>query len=256
MIFSWGSGVPWTRRIALLGCGLLACAGISLMLSTRSEAAAPVLTVSPGGPFQSGQTIAISVGANSVFTPHSAVNVLECADPGGTVANLPKDDSSCDGNTIQANTIIVADNGSFSETGYTLYQLPSAALGEQANFQPVCNESNPCVLYIGQDQNDFTAPKLFSALFTIGPGSGSTSPSSPSSPSSVAGSSSSSGAKSAGSTSSDSAVRGSVISDSAVDSVSLAQTGFPNEIPWLAAIGTAMLMTGALGRRLTSRRAA
>ena len=45
-------------------------------------------------------------------------------------------------------------------------------MGEQANFKPICNQTNYCVLYVGQNQNDFTAPKVFSAPFLIAPGAG------------------------------------------------------------------------------------
>ena len=140
---------------------------------------APSLVLSPATGFHDGQSISVSVGANGYFTPNSHVNILECADPGGSVANLPKDISTCDGNTIQGNTILIAANGSFSEAHYTLYVLPSSTLGEQSNDQPVCNQSNPCVLYVGQNQNDFTAPKVFSAPFSIQSSSGSSTTTSP-----------------------------------------------------------------------------
>ena len=135
-------------------------------------ASAPTVTMSPSTDLHDGESVSVSIGPNTVFTPNAGVNILECADPGGTLANLPKSDSTCDGNTIQGNTILVAANGSASEAKYTVYLLPSPALGEQANNQPVCNQTDPCVLYVGQSQNDFTAPKVFSAPFTIAPASG------------------------------------------------------------------------------------
>ena len=100
------------------------------------------------------------------------MKILECADPGGAQANLPKDDSTCDGNTIQGISILIGSDGSFSDTTYQVYMLPSQTLGEQSNFKPICNQTNDCVLYVGQNQNDFTAPKVFSAPFLISPGSG------------------------------------------------------------------------------------
>src|SRR3984957_17822112 len=135
-------------------------------------ASAPTVTMSPSTDLHDGESVSVSIGPNTVFTPNAGVNILECADPGGTLANLPKSDSTCDGNTIQGNTILVAANGSASEAKYTLYLLPSPALGEQANNQPVCNQTDPCVLYVGQNQNDFTAPKVFSTPFTIAPATG------------------------------------------------------------------------------------
>ena len=93
--------------------------------------------------------------------------------PGGSAANLPKDITTCDGNTIQGTTILVANDGSFSDSSYQVYMLPNSVLGEQPNDKPICNQTNYCVLYVGQNQNDFTAPKVFSAPFLITPGSGS-----------------------------------------------------------------------------------
>ena len=39
-------------------------------------------------------------------------------------------------------------------------------------YKPICNQTNSCVLYVGQNQNDFTAPKVFSAPFLICSSSG------------------------------------------------------------------------------------
>jgi hypothetical protein len=49
-----------------------------------------------------------------------------------------------------------------------LYALPNVShLGESAASQPICNQKKSCVLYIGQNQEKFTAPKMFSAPFAI-----------------------------------------------------------------------------------------
>ena len=105
--------------------------------------------ISPSGQLNSGEVITVSVGANSLFTPHAHINVLECADPGGSAASLPKDITTCDGNTIQGDSVLVGANGSFSVTGYTVYQLARAwrsasALGMAS---PWCNQtSSLCAL--------------------------------------------------------------------------------------------------------------
>jgi hypothetical protein len=132
----------------------------------------PRLTVVAAHPsgrhgYVNGEAVNISIGANHLFKPYSHVNILECADPKGKKSKLPKNDSTCDGNTIQGNTVLVAKNGSFSEKNYLLYSLPNTVLGEQGNQQPVCNTSRPCVLYVGANQNSFTAPKLFSLPMVI-----------------------------------------------------------------------------------------
>jgi hypothetical protein len=141
--------------------------------STAYAAGSASVTITPGpakGAFADQQTVRVSVGPNSVFTPNSRVVLLECADPGGTVANLPTGFSSCDENTIQPDTTVVHTDGSFVEPSYTLYALPSKVLGEQANWQPVCNTTQPCVLFVGEDQNDFSKAKTFSAAFTVSGG--------------------------------------------------------------------------------------
>jgi len=147
----------------------LFCAGA--IVATASPAGAvspPPMTVTPG-PYHNGQTINISVGPNRFFKPYGRVNVIECADPKGKAANLPKDETSCDGNTIQGNTILVKGNGSFSERGFTIYSLPNKVLGELPDSRPVCNGKKMCVLYVGENQSDFTWPKEFSRPFVILP---------------------------------------------------------------------------------------
>jgi len=160
-----------SHKVALVAgsgsVGLLGAVALFGLHPLAAGALAPVVTVTPGAPYSDGQTLTVSVGANTVFTPHAKVNILECADPAGTPANLPVDDSTCDGNTVQGNTLIVQNDGSFSEQSYVIYQLPSTTLGELANGQPVCNATQACVLYVGQDENDFSAPKVFSAPFFV-----------------------------------------------------------------------------------------
>jgi hypothetical protein len=219
-----------------------------------ASAAPPSLNVSPQGNLRDGQTVSVGVGPNGYFTPHERVNILECADPGGSVANLPTDISTCDGNTIQGATILVADDGSFSDSAYPVYTLPNSALGEQANNQPICNETNACVLYVGQDQNDFTAPKVFSAPFLITPSSGTTT-------STTAGTTGSSGSPAATSTtaapatsSATSATGGQGATSVASTSGSLADTGPSAELTWLVVSGMALLLSGTIGRRLALRR--
>ncbi len=132
----------------------------------------PVVVTNPdpsSGPYHSGQTISLSVGPNKYFAPYARIIVIECADPGGQVANLPINENSCDGNTVQAGSILVNKNGSFSESRYTVDSLPNPILGESQYDEPVCNLTHQCVLYVGQDQSHFTAPKVFSAPFTVKP---------------------------------------------------------------------------------------
>jgi hypothetical protein len=132
--------------------------------------AVPIGSYTPGTPFSSGQTISVQIPANSDFKPGVNIKILECADPGGLPANLPTDLSTCDGNTIDGDTILANSDGSVSYDSYTVYALPDAiSLGEPSNQTPVCNLSNECVLYIGEDQTDFTQPHFFSQPFYVKP---------------------------------------------------------------------------------------
>lgn len=151
---------------------LLATGGGGAPASTGSADSPVVVMTPPAGSlaYRDGQKIQLSVAANKLFNPYSRIVVLECADPGGTVTNLPVNDSTCDGNTVNPYSILVTKDGSFSVPRYHSYQLfvlPNKSLGEVPDGQPVCNATHWCVLYVGQDQTNFKSPKVFSAPFTI-----------------------------------------------------------------------------------------
>ena len=185
----------WTM-LQLSGVGLLVAAAITLGLGVGAgatpatgdslpDSAQCAETCAAGIPFDSGQTINIVVPANSAFAApdnNSGVNIVECAAPSGVVPTLP---SACDGNTLQ-NGAQVNTDGSFTFNGFTVYALPdSVSLGEGASNPVDCGNTaaTECVLYIGNNQNDFTAPHLWSQPFfvntdptdsgTINPGDGS-----------------------------------------------------------------------------------
>ena len=143
--------------------------GLLLAACSSSPSASSALVVSDisNGSFHDGQTITISMGPNKLFTPNLRLNILQCADPGGKTSNLPTSAAQCDENTVEANTILPAANGSFTETGYTIYRLPSPTLGEGRTWRPICDTTNECVLYVGENQEDFTKPKIFSQPFVV-----------------------------------------------------------------------------------------
>jgi hypothetical protein len=253
------------RVLCVGGAALLMAGAVLSLVSTEARAApaTPTLTITPsaaGHPYVSGQSITISVGPSSRFAAYSRIEILECSAPNGV---LPVDDTSCDGNTAQYGSVLVASDGSFDVPAYTIYQLPNSALGEQANHAPKCDRSQGCVLYIGQDQNDFTQPKLFSAAFTVDPSTSPT-PSPPAGPSAGAGSNGAAGASSdaAGTGPSgtpqphSSAGAASQADPSAAVSLSagssstsagvLAYTGIAG-LPWLLGIGTLMMLLGTVG---------
>jgi hypothetical protein len=145
------------------------------------NSAVPSGLFTQGAPFSSGQIIDVEIPANSVLAPNSTLDVLECADPSGTTANLPTSNATCDGNTNAPDNVTSNSDGSVDYTpggsqgnsGYPIYALPNKALGESANGQPVCNLNNPCVLYVGQDSTNFSAPHFFSQPFWVDPNGGS-----------------------------------------------------------------------------------
>jgi hypothetical protein len=162
--------LPLLALSLALAVGATGCSSSSPAASASTYSGAPGLQISgtsQGWSFHDGQTITVAMGANKVFTPNVRLIILECADPGGTTANLPSKFAACDENTVQGDSVIVQGNGSFSETSYAVYRLPSTTLGEGKTWQPVCNQAHPCVLYIGENQNDFTKPKVFSHPFVV-----------------------------------------------------------------------------------------
>jgi hypothetical protein len=232
----------------------------------------PSVEISPSAAsFTDGVTVKVSVGPNSLFIPYSRIEILECADPGGSTANLPTSGKSCDGNTLPGDSIIVQPDGSFSEATYTLYALPNVVLQENDSLVPRCDPTHACVLYVGEDQNDFTRPKVFSHPFTFTTvaatlaggnagasgttGStgaatattGSTSVPTPTSPSADPGIATGSSPVTA---SPSGAAPGSTAA--AASGGVLAFTG-PPEVPWLVAVGAVLIGLGLFGRRLARR---
>jgi hypothetical protein len=138
--------------------------------------AVPIGTVTAGTPFSSGQGINVIIPANSVFTSASTnINIVECAAPNGVIPSTPSD---CDGNTINAFTVKPNTDGSINyETAtknpFPVYALPdSVSLGEGASSGgPVCGNTaaTECILYIGNNQLDFTQPHVWSQAFFVTP---------------------------------------------------------------------------------------
>jgi len=138
------------------------------------NSAVPAETVTAGTPFSSGQVIKVQIPTNSNLTPGARVNILECADPGGTVANLPGDVSGCDNYTANGDTVLVQSDGSVMYSNYTVYALPDPGIGDTGT-SPECDLTAECVLFIGQDQTNFaSAPYYFSQPFFVNPTAGDT----------------------------------------------------------------------------------
>ncbi len=186
---------PRTRRsvrgLRALTLGLLLGGVFAAACSSSAEAfplvngpvtITPTTSVASGQDLKSGQTINITVAANSTLdrTNLSAfgfpsgvavMKALECDDPDGLASNLPtKEAYHCDGNTIQATAYVNAD-GSFKIDNFVVYSLPDEpTFDEGPGSLPACGtQANQCVLYIGPDQEDFSKPHLFSSPFLVTP---------------------------------------------------------------------------------------
>jgi Bacterial Ig-like domain (group 1) len=169
----------WWTLLQLSGVGILlgALAALGVMVSagatepgngdTISNAAQPIGTVTPG-PFDSGQTISVSVPANTAFANQTTtgINILECSAANGV---LPTSSADCDGLTIQGSTIEPNADGSFTYDDYQVFALPDKpTFGEPAGGVACGNTvATECVLYIGEDQLDFTQPHLWSQFFFV-----------------------------------------------------------------------------------------
>ena len=174
-----GAGPGAVRRPLLIGLAVGAVIMVGLVTSSCSSSPStdssgrPTAVLSPSSTtYHSGQTISVSVGPNKYFAPFARIVILQCADPGGSSAHLPINDSTCDGNTVPGHSVLVAKDGSFSTSYQKIFSLPNPVLGETPDGTPVCNRTHACVLYIGQDQTNFTQPKIFSVPFTVTPAGG------------------------------------------------------------------------------------
>jgi hypothetical protein len=183
-----GSGGTRRRRywtlLQLSGAGLLLAGAATFGLvatagatgpasgSQITTAAQPVAPFTAGLPFDSGQVIDLVIPANDIFVSTTAVHAVECAAPNGVI---PTQTSACDGNTL-ATAFPEPDgsldwvNDSASGNGYTVYNTPDTHIGDSASG-PQCGNttSTECILYIGDNQLDFTQPHYWSQGFFVNP---------------------------------------------------------------------------------------
>jgi hypothetical protein len=157
--------------VALLGSSfylsLTATAGADLVSNQQIQAALAENTFTPGTPFSSGQTIEVKVPANTLLPRTSSLHILECAaGPGGAP---PTGVPVCDPNTIyQGNAFPSGTDGSLDITDFPVFAEPSPALGENSSNPLVCGDaSDPCILYIGQDQTNVGLPHVWSQAFSV-----------------------------------------------------------------------------------------
>ncbi len=168
------------RRISVSIAATAAVGTFALLAFTSPAGAAPpasgdivpgsaqaVAPFTAGQPFDSGQTIHVVIPSNSAFAgSHSGINIVECSAPNGAP---PTNTSACDGNTIQGDTILPNSDGSFTYDNYELFALPDSVTFGEGPSGPACGNTaaTECILYIGNNQGDFTQPHLWSQPFSI-----------------------------------------------------------------------------------------
>ncbi len=273
-----GKGLSvWTRAA---GFALLLAAAALLVLPSHASASAPQIGVllEPGGgggkalptspiPTITDQsTVEVRVPVNTTLTPGDSVKILECSDADGETDDLPTSAEMCDGLTIDTGrTIDVGQGGTVDKTDYEIYVLPSAALDEPKDQIPVCNATSACVLYIGQDQNDFTQPHVWSQPFHVGcvtssaqcglptttstttPATTTPATTTPATATPATATSATAAPPSTGSADPGSGVG--VSETSSGPPGVLASTGTPGAVIWMAAGGAILLVLGSVGRQ-------
>ena len=128
------------------------------------------VTIQSGNP-RNTQTITVT---GSGFPVHvkdpTGLQIIECSDPGGTVANLPSSAATCDGSTVNPDQINTDSQGNFTAT-YQVFGLNDVTEGSNIN----CDKTHFCVLWVGVDYNgNFLGAHAFSSPFEVGAPSPST----------------------------------------------------------------------------------
>jgi hypothetical protein len=135
-----------------LACVVVTVAGTSVPAMATIN---PTATVTPGTAVTDGQIVTVNA---SGLPANRTIQVEECA---GTVDNPPTDNTSCDGVTLDSSTD-TDPGGVYANSGYTVYTRPSSLLSSPATI--TCDAGHACVLYVGVDQNNFSAAHAFAAL--------------------------------------------------------------------------------------------
>ena len=143
------------RMLGVAGLG-----AISYVALAAPAGAAPAETVTPpaGGYYDHANLNVQGTG----FPAETTIAIEECAAPGGAPPADPTVAGACDGNTLDTSST-TDTNGAFTDPNYLLFKLPSGALGESTGDLPQCDSTHECVLYIGTDQTNPSAPHVYSS---------------------------------------------------------------------------------------------
>jgi hypothetical protein len=248
------------RTLQLVGAALVVSSIVVGVFASHAGAAAlsnGTVAVKDGrsgavatNPLVHHQVVDVAVAANSTLSRSSlqaagypsgavAIKVLECSDPGGQTANLPKKPTDCEPETVQAVAGGKADGSMFIK-GFTIYALPDPVDLGVSNGTVCDDAAHQCVLGVFSNQNDFSKPHLFSAPFQVVSTAASTG----------AGSTGASGGPSSSGTSSSSSATGGASAEVSVPPATLANTGGPTLWPWLLGAGFVLLLAGSALRHI------
>ncbi|HEY5025783.1 MAG TPA: hypothetical protein VII76_12470 [Acidimicrobiales bacterium] len=142
----------------------IAIAAATFMVPFGGTASAATTVNTPAGNPTDAQTITVTGSGFPVRSAlPSGLEIIECADPGGTTTNLPTDAAtSCDGTTVSGGQINTDASGNFTA------QYPIELLNS-GNSSINCDATDFCVLWVGQDFNGafLSGPHGFSSAFEI-----------------------------------------------------------------------------------------
>ena len=128
-------------------------------------------TSQPYATYTDGQQINLAMGPNTIFSPSDtnagSIVAIECSYNGGD----PMSAASCDARSGAGDfPFPVRANGSWDYEAQnngdeaTVFGFPDATFTSSA-IQ--CDATHACVWYVGENYNDFTQPKVFSAPFFV-----------------------------------------------------------------------------------------
>jgi hypothetical protein len=154
----------WARPLLPGVLGLLVATTMLVVVPASVALAGPQVTIS-GNPANNTTATVSGSGFPPIAKDPTGVQIIECSDPKGKIANLPTSAANCDGATQNPLPVNQNAQGSFT-TSYAFQKL--TAVHGTSNIP--CDTMHYCVLWVGVDyNNDFLGgPHAFSSPFEVG----------------------------------------------------------------------------------------
>src|SRR5579862_8605020 len=169
------------------GAALGACGTEASGSAVYIDCVVPPAT-SPFTTYHDGDFINMSMGPNTVFSPSDALGgqivAIECEYTTGSAAGDPPNANFCDAQTAAGGYPLAVNNdGSFdyyvangsagNGSLMNTYAIPGSTF---PGASITCDTTHPCVWYVGENFNSFTAPHVFSNPFLMAPAAAGTAP--------------------------------------------------------------------------------